>query len=138
MAAKTFEQVLDEVRGKPILVANRGIPARRICRAIRERFAAVPVMTATDIDKAAPAASSAQELLLLGSDPRAYLDLDLIIAKAKQRGIIAIHPGWGFASEDERFPQKCEEAGITFIGPSSTILAQMGDKLTAKAPKPTP
>ena len=75
MAAKTFEQVLDEVRGKPILVANRGIPARRICRAIRERFAAVPVMTATDIDKAAPAASSAQELLLLGSDPRAYLDL---------------------------------------------------------------
>ena len=59
MAAKTFEQVLDEVRGKPILVANRGIPARRICRAIRERFAAVPVMTATDIDKAAPAASSA-------------------------------------------------------------------------------
>ena len=67
MAAKTFEQVLDEVRGKPILVANRGIPARRICRAIRERFAAVPVMTATDIDKAAPAASSAQELLLLGS-----------------------------------------------------------------------
>ena len=44
-------------------------------------------MTATDIDKAAPAASSAQELLLLGSDPRAYLDLDLIIAKAKQRGI---------------------------------------------------
>ena len=61
MAAKTFEQVLDEVRGKPILVANRGIPARRICRAIRERFAAVPVMTATDIDKAAPAASSAQE-----------------------------------------------------------------------------
>lgn len=121
MAAKTFEQVLDEVRGKPILVANRGIPARRICRAIRERFAAVPVMTATDIDKAAPAASSAQELLLLGSDPRAYLDLDLIIAKAKQRGIIAIHPGWGFASEDERFPQKCEEAG----SPSS-------------APKPTP
>ena len=97
MAAKTFEQVLDEVRGKPILVANRGIPARRICRAIRERFAAVPVMTATDIDKAAPAASSAQELLLLGSDPRAYLDLDLIIAKAKQRGIIAIHPGWGLS-----------------------------------------
>ncbi|MFQ9491936.1 MAG: biotin carboxylase N-terminal domain-containing protein [Bilophila wadsworthia] len=64
------------------------------------------------------AASSAQELLLLGSDPRAYLDLDLIIAKAKQRGIIAIL-GWGFASEDERFPQKCE-GGITFIGSKPT------------------
>ena len=132
MAAKTFEQVLDEVRGKPILVANRGIPARRICRAIRERFAAVPVMTATDIDKAAPAASSAQELLLLGSDPRAYLDLDLIIAKAKQRGIIAIHPGWGFASEDERFPQKCEEAGITFIGSKADSMNLLGNKVQVR------
>ena len=132
MAAKTFEQVLDEVRGKPILVANRGIPARRICRAIRERFAAVSVMTATDIDKAAPAASSAQELLLLGSDPRAYLDLDLIIAKAKQRGIIAIHPGWGFASEDERFPQKCEEAGITFIGSKADSMNLLGNKVQVR------
>ena len=132
MAAKTFEEVLDEVRGKPILVANRGIPARRICRAIRERFAAVPVMTATDIDKAAPAASSAQELLLLGSDPRAYLDLDLIIAKAKQRGIIAIHPGWGFASEDERFPQKCEEAGIIFIGSRAESMNLLGNKVQVR------
>ena len=132
MAAKTFEQVLDEVRGKPILVANRGIPARRICRAIRERFNAVPVMTATDIDKAAPAASSAQELLLLGQDPRAYLDLDLIIAKAKQRGIIAIHPGWGFASEDERFPQKCEEAGITFIGSQAESMNLLGNKVQVR------
>ena len=132
MAAKTFEQVLDEVRGKPILVANRGIPARRICRAIRERFAAVPVMTATDIDKAAPAASAAQELLLLGPDPRAYLDLDLIIAKAKQRGIIAIHPGWGFASEDERFPQKCEEAGITFIGSKADSMNLLGNKVQVR------
>ena len=132
MAAKTFEQVLDEVRGKPILVANRGIPARRICRAIRERFNAVPVMTATDIDKAAPAASSAQELLLLGQDPRAYLDLDLIIAKAKQRGIIAIHPGWGFASEDERFPQKCEEAGIAFIGSQAESMNLLGNKVQVR------
>ena len=136
MAAKTFEQVLDEVRGKPILVANRGIPARRICRAIRERFAAVPVMTATDIDKAAPAASSAQELLLLGSDPRAYLDLDLIIAKAKQRGIIAIHPGWGFASEDERFPQKCEEAGITFIGSKADSMNLLGARSPSGSASP--
>ncbi|MEG2139206.1 MAG: pyruvate carboxylase [Bilophila sp.] len=132
MVAKTFEQVLDEVRGKPILVANRGIPARRICRAIRERFAAVPVMTATDIDKAAPAASAAQELLLLGSDARAYLDLDLIIAKAKQRGIVAIHPGWGFASEDERFPQKCEEAGIIFIGSKADSMNLLGNKVQVR------
>ena len=132
MNVKTFEQVLDEVRGKPILVANRGIPARRICRAIRERFAAVPVMTATDIDKTAPAASAAQELLLLGPDPRAYLDLDLVISKARQRGIIAIHPGWGFASEDERFPRKCEQAGITFIGAAEEPMKLLGNKVRVR------
>ena len=132
MNVKTFEQVLDEVRGKPILVANRGIPARRICRAIRERFAAVPVMTATDIDKTAPAASAAQELLLLGPDPRAYLDLDLVISKARQRGIIAIHPGWGFASEDERFPRKCEQAGIAFIGAAEEPMKLLGNKVRVR------
>ena len=58
---KMFETVQQELSGRRILVANRGIPARRICRAIRERFDAIPVMTATDIDKAAPSASSAQE-----------------------------------------------------------------------------
>ena len=116
MAAKTFEQVLDEVQGKPILVANRGIPARRICRAIRERFGAVPVMTATDIDKTSPSASAAQELMLLGEEPSSYLDLDKIIRLAKLSGIVAIHPGWGFASEDDSFPLKCEKAGIIFIG----------------------
>lgn len=129
---KTFDQVLDEVRGKPILVANRGIPARRICRAIRERFEAVPIMTATDIDKTAPAASAAQELLLLGSDPRSYLDLDLIITKAKRRGIIAIHPGWGFASEDERFPHKCAEAGIIFIGAAEAPMKLLGNKVQVR------
>ncbi len=57
MSRKSFEQVVAELRGKPILVANRGIPARRICRSIRESFDAIAVMTATDIDKTAPAAS---------------------------------------------------------------------------------
>ncbi|MDR2604611.1 MAG: hypothetical protein LBC55_04565, partial [Desulfovibrio sp.] len=66
MGIKTFDAVVQELKGKAILVANRGISARRICRSIRERFDAVAVMSATDIDKTAPAASSAQELLLLG------------------------------------------------------------------------
>ena len=83
MSAKTMEQIQAELKGKAILVANRGIPARRICRAIRERFGAVAVMTATDVDKTSPAAYSAQELMLLGATPTAYLDLDLIISKAK-------------------------------------------------------
>ena len=129
---KTFDQVLQELQGKPILVANRGIPARRICRSIRERFDAIAVMAATDVDKTAPAASAAQELLLLGSDPRAYLDIDHIIALAKRRGVIAIHPGWGFASEDERFPRKCAEAGLTFIGSSARAMNLLGNKVEVR------
>ncbi len=102
MTPKPMNELLQELEGKPILVANRGIPARRICRSIRERFHATAIMTATDVDKTSPAVASAQELMLLGSDPTAYLDLDLIISKAKKRGVVAIHPGWGFASENVR------------------------------------
>ncbi|MBS5049246.1 MAG: pyruvate carboxylase [Desulfovibrionaceae bacterium] len=132
MVYKTLEEVWDELRDKPILVANRGIPGRRICRSIRERFRAVAVMTATDVDKTSPAASSAQELMLLGSDPTAYLDLDLIIHKAKKRGVVAIHPGWGFASEDESFPRKCEEAGIVFIGSTAESMNLLGNKVQSR------
>ncbi|MBD5640902.1 MAG: ATP-grasp domain-containing protein, partial [Desulfovibrio sp.] len=133
MARKTFADVQDFLRGKVILVANRGIPARRICRSIRERFDAIAAMTATDVDKTAPAASAAQELILLGSEPRAYLDIDLITEKAKRRGVVGIHPGWGFASEDTRFPRKCREAGITFIGATAEAMNLLGNKVQARA-----
>ena len=132
MVSKSFGEVQEELKGKAILVANRGIPARRICRSIRERFDAVAVMTATDVDKTAPAAAAAQELLLLGEDPRAYLDIDRIITLAKQRGIQGIHPGWGFASEDESFPRKCATAGITFIGATAEAMNLLGNKVQAR------
>ncbi len=132
MRPKTFEQVLEIVKGKPILVANRGIPGRRICRSITEMFQAVAVMTATDVDKTSPATSGAHELLLLGEDPRAYLDLDRIIKMAKDRGIVAIHPGWGFGSEDDRFPKKCEDAGIIFIGPRQEPMRLLGNKVAVR------
>ena len=61
MANKTFKDVQNFLKGKKILVANRGITARRICRSIRERFDAVAVMTATDIDRTAPAAAAAHD-----------------------------------------------------------------------------
>jgi len=133
MSRKTFEQVVQELRGKPILVANRGIPARRICRSIRESFDAIPVMTATDVDKTAPAASAAQELLLLGENPRAYLDIERIVRLAKQRGIVAIHPGWGFASENEDFPRICKEAGMIFIGAEEKPMRLLGNKVQVRA-----
>ena len=123
---KTFEDVCSEIKGKKILVANRGIPARRICRSITEMFQATAVMTATDVDKTSPATTGAHELLLLGEDPRAYLELDRIIKMAKDRGIVAIHPGWGFASEDNTFPELCREAGITFIGSSAEAMHLLG------------
>ena len=133
MSRKTFEQVAKELKGKAILVANRGIPARRICRSIRESFDAIAVMTATDIDKTAPAASAALELLLLGEDPRAYLDVERIVRLAKQRGITAIHPGWGFASEDENFPRICKEAGMLFIGAEQEPMRLLGNKVQVRA-----
>lgn len=129
----SFEKVAQEIRGKRILVANRGIPARRIVRSIKEVFQAVPMITATDVDKTAPFTSGAHELLHLGENPRAYLDVDKILALAKSRGVAAIHPGWGFASEDESFPSKCRNAGILFIGPTSEAMRLLGNKVQVRA-----
>lgn len=130
--AKSFFQVKAELEGKPILVANRGIPARRIARSIQEVFGAIPIITATDVDKTAPFTSGARELLLLGRDHRAYLNIEQIIRQAKARGVIAIHPGWGFASEDESFPAKCVEAGINFIGPPPEAMGLLGNKVQVR------
>ena len=132
MQPKSFEKVLEEVKGKRILVANRGIPARRICRSITEMFNAKAVMTATDVDKTSPASSGANELLMLGADPRAYLDLDKVIREAKANDIVAIHPGWGFGAEDDTFPAKCEEAGIIFIGPPQKPMQLLGNKVAVR------
>jgi pyruvate carboxylase len=132
MAEKHFDQVAGDVRGKRILVANRGIPARRIVRSIREIFHGVPIMAATDVDKTAPFTSGAQELLLLGENSRAYLDVDLIIAKAKAARVDAIHPGWGFVSENDSFPQKCAKAGILFIGPTTDAMRLLGNKVEVR------
>lgn len=129
---RSFEEVAQEIRGKRILVANRGIPARRIVRAIKEMFQAVPLITASDMDKTAPFTSGAQEILHLGENPRAYLDIDKIITMAKARGVTAIHPGWGFASEDDTFPSKCAKAGILFIGPTSEAMRLLGNKVQVR------
>jgi len=132
MAIKTFDEVLSEVEGKKILVVNRGISARRVLRSIRERLRAVPVLTVTDVDLTSPAVAGAHELLLLGANPRAYLDLDAIIKLAKAKDVVAIHPGWGFASEDASFPKRCREAGIIFIGSTSEAMLKLGNKVEVR------
>jgi len=129
---KSFEQVRAELEGQPILIANRGISARRISRSIREQLDAVAIVTATDVDKTSPSTLGAQELMLLGADPQAYLDLDRIVRKAKERGAIGIHPGWGFGSEDDSFPTKCSQAGIIFIGPSAEAMHILGNKVAVR------
>ncbi len=132
MKQKTFDDVQKEIEGKPIVIANRGIPARRISRSISERLEGIPILTATDVDKTSPSTLGAYELLLLGDDPNAYLDLELIIEKAKNRGAIGIHPGWGFIAENESFPAKCDEAGITFIGPPTAAMKTLGNKVDVR------
>ncbi|MFW5837960.1 MAG: biotin carboxylase N-terminal domain-containing protein, partial [Desulfovibrionaceae bacterium] len=129
---KSFEQILTEINGRPIVVANRGIPGRRISRTITEMFEAKAVLTATDVDMTSPATSGANELLLLGSDPRGYLNLDRIVRKAKNMGAVALHPGWGFGAEDESFPAKCEDAGIIFIGPPTEPMRILGNKVAVR------
>ncbi len=129
---KTFSQVVEEIEGKKILVANRGITARRIMRSIREILKGVPVLTVTDVDKVAPFTAGAQELILLGENPRAYLEIDRILKLAKAQGIAAVHPGWGFASEDAGFPKKCEDAGILFIGPPTEPMKLLGNKVKVR------
>lgn len=132
MQNKTFEDVQKEIEGKPILIANRGIPARRISRSISEQLNCISIMTATEVDKTSPSTLGAYELLLLGDDPNAYLDLESIIEKATARGIIGIHPGWGFIAENETFPAKCAEAGITFIGPPADAMKMLGNKVDVR------
>lgn len=129
---KTFEQVVKEIRHKKILVANRGITARRIVRSIQEVLHAIPVLTVTDTDKTAPFTAGAQELIQLGENPSAYLDIDRIVSLARKREIAAVHPGWGFASEDHAFPKKCEEAGILFIGPAAEAMELLGNKVKVR------
>ncbi len=118
-----------------VLVANRGEIAIRVFRACYDLgLHTVAMYSNEDINSLFR--TKADEAYLIGENKSplgAYLDIPAIIDLAKRRGVDAIHPGYGFLSENADFARACEENGITFIGPNSTILGQMGDKLTAKA-----
>ncbi|KAM7201908.1 methylcrotonoyl-CoA carboxylase alpha chain mitochondrial precursor [Naviculisporaceae sp. PSN 640] len=113
-----------------LLIANRGEIALRIARTA----AAMGIRTTTlytDIDAASQHAKCAPHSLALGA-PSAYLDGDRIVALAKQHGIQALHPGYGFLSENPKFAKACEDAGIVFVGPPAKAMADMGDKARSK------
>jgi propionyl-CoA carboxylase alpha chain len=118
---------------KKILIANRGeIACRVIATAKKMGIATVAVYSEADRD--ARHVMLADESVLLGPAPsrESYLVADKIIAAAKQTGAQAIHPGYGFLSENEDFAKRVEEAGLTFIGPKHYSIAAMGDKIASK------
>ena len=117
-----------------VLAANRGEIAIRIFRACYDLGRHTVAMYSNE-DTGGQFRTHADEAYLIGENKSpvgAYLDIPAIIDLAKRRGVDAIHPGYGFLSENADFARACEDAGISFIGPPSDILAMMGDKLSAK------
>jgi acetyl-CoA carboxylase, biotin carboxylase subunit len=119
---------------KRVLVANRGEIALRIIRACRELgVESVAVYSEADVDSMH--VQLADQAVCIGPAPgkESYLKMDRIIAAAEITGADAIHPGYGFLSENARFAEICESSGVTFIGPSARVISLMGDKATARA-----
>ncbi|NIC43531.1 acetyl/propionyl/methylcrotonyl-CoA carboxylase subunit alpha [Aquabacterium sp. A08] len=118
---------------KKILIANRGEIACRVI-ATAKKMGIATVAVYSEADKEARHVRLANEAVLLGPAPsrESYLVADKIIAAAKQTGAEAIHPGYGFLSENEAFAQRCEDEGIAFIGPKAHSIAAMGDKIASK------
>jgi acetyl-CoA carboxylase biotin carboxylase subunit len=116
-----------------VLVANRGEIARRIFRACRALgIRAIAVYSEADADW--PHAREADEAVLIGPAParESYLSVERVLEAARRTGAQAIHPGYGFLSENWGFAKACEEAGIVFVGPSWRVIQQMGDKVGAR------
>jgi acetyl-CoA carboxylase biotin carboxylase subunit len=119
---------------KKLLVANRGEIALRIMRSAREMGIST-VAVYSDVDRLSPHVLYADEAVLLGPAPsnQSYLVIDKIIDACKQTGADAIHPGYGFLSENAEFARRVKAAGIILVGPSPEAMEIMGNKLSAKA-----
>src|SRR5436853_5110434 len=116
-----------------VLVANRGEIARRVFRACRQ-LGLKTVAVYSEADRDAPHVRDADEAVLIGPGParESYLAIDKILEAVRQTGAEAVHPGYGFLSENWRFAQACADAGVTFIGPAPDAIRRMGDKSEAR------
>jgi len=118
---------------KRLLVANRGEIALRIIRACRE-LGVESVAVYSEADTRAPHVSAADRAVHIGPAPASssYLSTARLLEAATASGADAIHPGYGFLSENAAFAAACEESGVTFVGPPSSVIAQMGSKIAAR------
>ncbi len=118
---------------KKILIANRGEIAVRIARACRE-MGISPVAVYSDADRAALHVRVADQAVNIGPPPstESYLVIDKIIGAAKKTGAEAIHPGYGFLSENAEFAEAVEQAGLILIGPPASVMKLMGSKTSAR------
>ena len=116
-----------------ILIANRGEIACRVI-ATAKKMGIATVAVYSDADKEARHVKLADEAVNIGPAPsrESYLQAEKIIAACKQTGAQAVHPGYGFLSENEAFAKRCEDEGIAFIGPKAFSIAAMGDKIASK------
>ncbi len=119
---------------RTLLVANRGEIACRVMRSAR-RLGVRTIAVYSEADRSSVHVKLADEAFHIGPAPAAksYLNIEAILAVAKKSGADAIHPGYGFLSENEDFATACEKAGVVFVGPSAASIAAMGDKAAAKA-----
>jgi acetyl/propionyl-CoA carboxylase alpha subunit len=123
---------------KKILVANRGEIAIRIMRSAKE-MGIKTVAVYSDADRQSPHVMYADQAVHIGSSPssESYLKMDKIIEVCKDLDVDAIHPGYGFLSENADFARKVEKENIIFIGPSAHAMEMMGNKLKAKETRRT-
>ena len=116
-----------------VLVANRGEIARRIARTCRE-LGVETVIVHSEADRGAPWLEDADHVVCIGP-PRpsdSYLNQDAILQAAEQTACSAIHPGYGFLAENAVFAARCEQQGLSFVGPSPSAIRRMGNKAEAR------